>query len=256
MWPFSQDRLIAEHLVKVNVDDWTFVYSIRFLWQFSYGIIEYKIGFRKAIVSICPRNLRAEAFYKKRTRKENTIGKRKERLGFPPKRFRSSIYFLSDDLTLGMKSKPRQTMPTTSPIRLGAAIVNMLTRAETSPIFQAQLVRLKYPNVAARAKTPAIPRMYGIYADRNPNIDETLSSADNDGLRFSFAAYRIDSIPAIAENAASTGSRIARDPMLLDFGYETCWVDVYPDDRLGLLLLLLLRFVVVVVVTVAPQWLH
>jgi len=88
-----------------------------------------------------------------------------------------------------------------------------------------------------------------MYEDRNPNIDETLASADNDGLRFSFAAYRIDSIPAIAENAASTGTRIVRDP-LLDFGYATCWV--YPDDRLGLLLLLL-RFVVVVVVTVAPQ---
>jgi hypothetical protein len=91
-----------------------------------------------------------------------------------------------------------------------------------------------------------------MYEDKNPNIDETLASADNDGLRFSFAAYRIDSIPAIAENAASTGTRIVRDPLLLDFGYETCWVELYPDDLLGLSLLLL-RFVVVVVVTVAPQ---
>lgn len=134
-------------------------------------------------------------------------------------------------------------MPKTSPIRLGAVIVNMLTRAETNPIFQAQLVRLKYPNAAARANTPAIPRMYGMYEDRNPNIDETLVSADNDGLRFSFAAYRIDSIPAIAENATSTETRIVRDPLLLDFEYATCWVDVYPDESLGLLL----------VVTVAPQ---
>jgi hypothetical protein len=85
--------------------------------------------------------------------------------------------------------------------------------------------------------------MYGMYEDKDPNIDETLSSAENDGLRFCFAAYSSDSIPAIAENAASIGICNDRDPPRC-IGYATCWVEVYPDDLLGLLVL---------VVTVAPQ---